>query len=101
MEHYAARRHRRFREHARSAIYYRTCWRVSRVEERSLKIIMLAAVALFVVGAIAEGRDTHTVWGQGGTFLVLLGFAAVGPGCPGPPRPRPPSPPRPHPVGAV
>jgi len=26
-----------------------------------LKIIMLAAVALFVVGAIAEARDTHTV----------------------------------------
>ncbi len=77
MEHYAARRHRRFREHARSAIYYPTCWRVSRVEERSLKIIMLAAVALFVVGAIAEARDTHTVWGQGGTFWMLLGFAAV------------------------
>ena len=33
-------------EHARSAVYYRTCSRVSRVEERSLKIIMLAAVAL-------------------------------------------------------
>ena len=47
------------------------------VEERSLKIIMLAAVALFVVGAIAEARDTHTVWGQGGTFWMLLGFAAV------------------------
>jgi hypothetical protein len=42
-----------------------------------LKIIMLAAVALFVVGAIAEARDTHTVWGQGGTFWMLLGFAAV------------------------
>jgi hypothetical protein len=47
------------------------------VEERSLKIIMLAAVALFVVGAIAEARDTHTVWGQGGMFWMLLGFAAV------------------------
>jgi hypothetical protein len=47
------------------------------VEERSLKIIMLAAVALFVVGAIAEARYTHTVWGQGGTFWMLLGFAAV------------------------
>jgi succinate-acetate transporter protein len=57
--------------------YYRTCWHVSRVEERSLKIIMLTAVVLFVVGAIAEARDTHTVWGQGGTFWMLLGFAAV------------------------
>jgi hypothetical protein len=42
-----------------------------------LKIIMLAAVALFIVGAIAEARDTHTVWGQGGTLWMLLGFAAV------------------------
>jgi predicted cobalt transporter CbtA len=67
----------------RSAIYCRRAGpapgvlaRVS-VEERSLKIIMLAAVALFVVGAIAEARDTHTVWGQGGMFWMLLGFAAV------------------------
>jgi predicted cobalt transporter CbtA len=43
----------------------------------SLKIIRLAAVALFVVGAIAEARDTHTVWSQGGLFWMLLGFAAV------------------------
>lgn len=57
--------------------HYPTGWRVSRVEERSLKIIMLAAVPLFVVGAIAEARGTHTVWGQGGTFWMLLGFAAV------------------------
>jgi hypothetical protein len=62
---------------AGSAIYYRTCWHLSRVEERSLKIITLAAVALFVVGAIAEAQDTHTVWGQGSTFWMLLGFAAV------------------------
>jgi hypothetical protein len=38
---------------------------------------MLAAVALLIVGAIAEARDTHTVWGQGATFWMLLGFAAV------------------------
>jgi hypothetical protein len=42
-----------------------------------MRIVMLAAVALFVVGAIAEARDTHTVWGQGGMFWMLLGFAAV------------------------
>jgi hypothetical protein len=42
-----------------------------------MRIIMLAAVALFVVGAIAVARDTHTVWGQGATFWMLLGFAAV------------------------
>jgi predicted cobalt transporter CbtA len=42
-----------------------------------MKIIMLAAVALFVIAAIAEARDTHTVWGQGSTFWMLLGFAAV------------------------
>ena len=42
-----------------------------------MKIIMLAAVALFVIAAIAETRDTHTVWGQGSTFWMLLGFAAV------------------------
>jgi hypothetical protein len=42
-----------------------------------MKIIMLAAVALFAIGAIAEARDTHTVWGQGSTFWMLLGFAAV------------------------
>jgi len=42
-----------------------------------MKIIMLAAVVLFVVGAIAETRHTRTVWGQGGTFWMLLGFAAV------------------------
>jgi hypothetical protein len=53
------------------------CWHVSRVEERSMRIIMLAAVAVFVIGAIAEARDTHTVWGQGATFWMLLGFAAV------------------------
>jgi hypothetical protein len=55
----------------------RPCWHVSRVEERSMRIIMLAAVAVFVVGAITEARDTHTVWGQGATFWMLLGFAAV------------------------
>lgn len=42
-----------------------------------MKIIMLAAVVLFVVAAIAEARNTHTVWGQGGMFWMLLGFAAV------------------------
>jgi hypothetical protein len=42
-----------------------------------MKIIMLAAVGMFLVGAIAEARDTHTVWGQGGTFWMLLDFAAV------------------------
>ena len=42
-----------------------------------MKIITLAAVALFIIGAIAEARDTHTVWGQGSTFWMLLGFAAV------------------------
>jgi len=42
-----------------------------------MKIIMLAAVAMFLIGAIAEARDTHTVWGQGSTFWMLLGFAAV------------------------
>ena len=42
-----------------------------------MKIIMLAAVVLFLLGAIAEARDTHTVWGQGSTFWMLLGFAAV------------------------
>jgi hypothetical protein len=47
------------------------------LEERSLKIIMLTAVVMFVVGAIAEARDTHTVWGQGSMFWMLLGFAAV------------------------
>jgi predicted cobalt transporter CbtA len=42
-----------------------------------MKIIMVVAAALFVVGAIAEARDTHTVWGQGAMFWMLLGFAAV------------------------
>ena len=42
-----------------------------------MKIIMLAAAVLFVVGAIAAARNTHTVWGQGSTFWMLLGFAAV------------------------
>jgi hypothetical protein len=42
-----------------------------------MKIIMLAAVALFVIAAIAEARDTHTVPGQGSIFWMLLGFAAV------------------------
>lgn len=42
-----------------------------------MKIIMLGAVALFIIGAIAEARNTHTVWGQNSTFWMLLGFAAV------------------------
>ncbi len=42
-----------------------------------MRFLLLAAAGLFVVGALAEARDTHTVWGQGGTFWMLLGFAAV------------------------
>ena len=38
---------------------------------------MLAAVAFFVVAAIAAARDTLTVWGLGSVFWMLLGFAAV------------------------
>jgi hypothetical protein len=39
-----------------------------------LKIIMLAAVTLFIVGAVAETRHTHTVWGQDAFFWLLLGL---------------------------
>lgn len=35
---------------------------------------MLAAVALFIVGAVAETRQTHTVWGQDAFFWLLLGL---------------------------
>ena len=50
---------------------------LSRHRALAVTITALAAVALFVVGAIAEARHTHTVWGQGGMFWMLLGFAAV------------------------
>jgi hypothetical protein len=42
-----------------------------------MKFLLLAGTVLFVVGAIAETRSTHTVWDQNSVFWMLLGFAAI------------------------
>jgi hypothetical protein len=42
-----------------------------------MKFLLLAATVLFVIGAIAEARNTHTVWGQNSVFWMLIAFAAI------------------------
>ncbi len=42
-----------------------------------MKIWAIVAALMFVIGALAETRDTHTVWGQGSMFWLLLGLVAL------------------------